>query len=162
MITEWSEVVCWEEMRPMVTLLWQFFFGKVGGGGMGGSTGLSLFCLAADWRSNTSTHLFISTTSEVRTVRGPEIPSPLLSSTHTLRTPLNYAKRPFNKYGPQNTKESGYSDISPTFFFLSSLDARPRDKALNKYQVIKLHQPFVIRVFCLIPNCSWIFLMLSW
>lgn len=48
--------------------------------------------------------------------------SPLRAHTHTHRLPLNYAKRPFNKYGPHNTKDSRYSDISPTFlvFFLSS------------------------------------------
>lgn len=106
-------------------------------------------------------HIWSQNSQRARNTTTP----PLLYKHARTRALLNYAKRPFNKYGPQNTIEPSYSDISPTFvffFFLSSLDARPRDKPLNKYQVIKLHQPFVIRVFSLIPNCSWIFLMLSW
>lgn len=84
------------------------------------------------WRSNTFYAPFyfhhIWSPSSQRARGGSDrntITPPLLCAhtrTHTHRLPLNYAKRPFNKYGPHNTKDSRYSDISPTFlvFFLSS------------------------------------------
>lgn len=97
--------------------------------GWGGSrTGSGFVLVAADWRSNSFSNLFISTTSEVRTVRGPEIPSPRLSLPHThTRTPLNYAKRPFNKYDPHATKSLVILTFSLHFVFplLSTLDSRP-------------------------------------
>lgn len=83
---------------------------------MGGSTGLGLFSLAADWRSNTSAHLFISTTSEVGTVRGPEIPAPLLSSTNTrahshtrthTHTAVKLCKKAIQQIWPSKHKRDG-------------------------------------------------------
>lgn len=94
--------------------------------------------------------------------------SPLRAHTHThTQAPAKLCKKAIQQIWPSQHKRLAlfwhFPDIS-CFFFSPPLSmwVRPRDKPLNKYQVIKLHQPFVIRVFCLIPNCSWIFLMLSW
>lgn len=125
------------------------------------------------WVSRTFYPFFISTTSEVRAVRGPakaltEIPPPLLSSAHAHTGSVKLCKKAIQQIWPSQHKRDGLFWHFPCIaFFLCpfhplSMWVRPRDKPLNKYQVIKLHQPFVIRVFCLIPNCSWIFLMLSW
>lgn len=68
---------------------------------------------------------------------------------------VNYAQSPFIKYVPDKTKVSNiWCFLPPPPPPLLWMGVKASDKAPNKYQVIKLHRAFVIRVFCLIPNCS--------
>lgn len=146
---DWREAVCAERRRPKVEVF-----------DLGFTHLLSIFYFHHIWSPSCQR----AGEGSDRNTTTP----PLLSSAHAHTGSVKLCKKAIQQIWPSQHKRDGLFWHFPCIaFFLCpfhplSMWVRPRDKPLNKYQVIKLHQPFVIRVFCLIPNCSWIFLMLSW
>lgn len=100
---DWREAVCAERRRPKVEVF-----------DLGFTHLLSIFYFHHIWSPSCQR---AGEGSDRNTTTPPLLSSPL--HMHT-QAPLNYAKRPFNKYGPHNTKETVYSDISPALLFSSA------------------------------------------